>query len=140
MSVSAQQASEAWVRGMSGAAEKVKQGVMGVTVAPTATAAARADYWQQRVSDPETRQAFVRGCQAYTLADWQRAMVERGAGRMASGAAAARATYTAAMSEVLPYLEQVVARVRAMPADTLEDRIQRMVAQTRGMAAFRRRG
>lgn len=127
-----------WVQNLSGASESIRRGVQAVTEAPTAAAARAVDLWQQRVSSQSARDKFQRNLQRVTLEQWRNDMLTKGLNRIATGAQAARPKFEAFMSQFLPFVESVAQRVRQMPKTTLEDRIQRAVAQMRGNAEFRR--
>lgn len=127
-----------WVTNLGGAVEKIRQGVQGVTTSPTQAAAAAGQLWQQRVQDPATLQKFQRGLQRVSLADWQNAMLNKGIPRIATGAANAKDKFTAFLTQFLPFVQNVAAQVHQMPKATLDDRINRAVAQIRGNAGFRR--
>lgn len=127
-----------WVSHLGGAVDKIRQGVQSVTTAPTAAAAAAGQLWQQRVADPATLAKFQRSLQRVSLADWQNSMINKGIPRIATGAANAKDKFQAFLTQFLPFVTNVANQVRQMPKATLDDRINRMVAQVRGTAAFRR--
>lgn len=127
-----------WVTNLGGAVEKIRQGVQAVTTSPTQAAAAAGQLWQQRVNDPATLAKFQRGLQRVSLADWQNAMLSKGIPRIAQGAQASKDKFVAFLTQFLPFVQNVAAQVHQMPKATLEDRINRAVAQIRGNAAFRR--
>ncbi len=87
----------------------------------------------------EAKEKFQRNLGRVTLEQWKRAALDKGVNRIASGASASRSKVEQFLGEFLPYVESVASRVRQMPKATLEDRIQRAVAQMRGNAEFRRR-
>lgn len=127
-----------WVQRLGGATDKIRQGVQGVTTSPTQQAAAAVATWQARVADPATAQKFQRSLSRVSLADWQNAMLNKGIPRIATGAANAQPKFQNFLQQFLPFVEQVAAGVRQMPKATLDDRINRAVAQIRGTAAFKR--
>lgn len=127
-----------WVRNIGAATESIRKGVQSVTEAPTAAAARSVDLWQQRVSSQQARDKFSRNLQRVTLEDWRAAMLNKGVPRVAAGASAAQPKFESFMNQFLPFVNGVAARVRAMPKATLEDRINRMIAQVRGTAEFTR--
>lgn len=128
----------AWVSGMSGASEKVKRGVAAVNESPTAAAARAVDFWQSQVSSDQARQKYIRGLGRVSLEEWRTQMMNKGVSRMGAGAQAARSKFESFMSEFLPFVQSVSERVRQMPKNSLEDRIQRMVEQVRQVSQFRR--
>lgn len=131
-------AADRWVAGLSNATAKIRSGVQAVTTSPTQQAAAAVSLWQQRVNDPATAAKFVNSLNRVSTADWQNAMLNKGLNRIASGAAAAHDKFMSFMQQFLPYVNNVASQVKNMPKNTLEDRINRAVAQIRGNAAFKR--
>lgn len=104
MAVSADQAAQDWVNGLSAKTAKIKANVEAVTVAPGQAAArqkaayvagvtSRADHWAQRVG-------------AVTREEWITAMVTKGIPRIASGASAAKDKMAAFFQVMLPYVER----------------------------------
>lgn len=138
MPLGATDVAEKWVRNIGAATDSIRKGVQAVTEAPTAAAARSADLWQSRVTSDQAKQKFVRNLQRVTLEDWRSAMLNKGVGRVATGAQASRAKFEAFMAQFLPFVQNIAARVRSMPKATLEDRIQRAIAQIRGVAEFSR--
>lgn len=126
-----------WAQRYGAATDKMRAGAQAVTTAPQAKAAAAVDKWLARLNDPSTRTKFVNSLSKGTLADWQNAYLQKGLARAASGAQAAIPKMTAFLTSFLPFQANVTAQVRTMPSTTLEDRINRAVAQIRGTAAYR---
>lgn len=127
-----------WVSRLGGSTDKIRQGVQAVTTSPTQQAANAAAVWQARVAMPETAQKFQRALSRVSLADWQNAMINKGIPRIATGASNAQAKFQAFLTQFLPFVAQVAQTVHQMPHTTLDDRINRAVAQIRGTAAFKR--
>lgn len=127
-----------WVSHIGGAVDKIRQGVQSVTTSPTQAAAAAGNLWQQRVADPATLAKFQRSLGRVSLSDWQNAMINKGIPRIATGASNAKDKFTAFLTQFLPFVNNVANQVRAMPKATLDDRINRAVAQIRGTAQFKR--
>jgi hypothetical protein len=127
-----------WVSHIGGAVDKIRQGVQSVTTAPTQAAAAAGNLWQQRVADPATLAKFQRSLSRVSLSDWQNAMINKGIPRIATGASNAKDKFTAFLTQFLPFVNNVANQVRSMPKATLDDRINRAVAQIRGTAQFKR--
>lgn len=131
---------EKQIRRVQQASEDVRAGVQRVDEAPGAKAAAKQEKLVQafleaiRTGKWQTRVAGV------TLEEWRQAMLSKGVPRIAEGIAAARGDIEDFWREFLPHLERVVAEVERMPDTTLEERIQRAVAQMRGAARFTRGG
>lgn len=135
--VTPEQAANKWRDRLSGAGAEIQAGVMAVTESPGAAAARSADLWLQKVTASKPK--WVRRVSAVTLQDWQQAMVTKGLGRIQSGAQAAQPKVQSFMSEFLPYVDQGVAKVKAMPKGTVEAGIARAGAMIRHNAGFVRK-
>lgn len=126
-----------WAQNLGGATAKIQAGVQAVTTAPQQKAAASVQKWLAALNNPATAQKYVASLQKGTLQDWQNATLQKGLSRVASGAQAAIPKMQAFLQSFLPFQANITQQVRSMPSVTLEDRINRMVAQVRGTAAYR---
>ncbi len=133
-----QEAAAKWAARTSAASSDYASGVMRVTQAPGAAAAAASSKWQARVADPSTKSKFERGSSAVSLQAWQQAASQKGASRLASGAQAAAPKFEQTMAKLLPYIATARAAVRAMPSGDLEQNIARSAAMARAMAKFQK--
>jgi len=131
--------SDRWARGMSGAAETMRQGVNAVTTAPTEKAAAAADRYAEGVQRAVSSGKFQAGLRRVGLSDWQRAMAEKGIPRVASGAVSAKPKMESFMSQFIPHVEAGQRKLENMPRGDLSQNIARMVANVEHMAQFKRR-
>ena len=75
---------------------------------------------------------------AVPLDAWKDKMINVGIPRVSSGAAANVGKVQDFMGKFLPYLDAGKARIDAMPKGTLQNSIDRMVAQVQYNAAFKR--
>lgn len=123
-----------WNTAMQGASSAYTAGVQSVTEAPGQAAAAAAPLWAQNTVAAQPK--FAANSAAVTLASWQSSAVNKGAPRLASGAAAAQPKYQTAMTGVLQQISQVVGSLPAR--GTLDQNIARSVAFQRGMAAYKK--
>lgn len=123
-----------WAQRLSASTNEIQAGVQAVTTAPGARAAAAVDTWLARIQ--ASRDKWVRNVQAVSLSSWQQAMIQKGIPRISSGATAAVPKMTAFMSQWLPFAEQGAQTVRNMPNATLQDGINRAVAQITHNAQF----
>lgn len=133
--VTADQAAAQWAQRLSGATDRITQGVNSVTTAPGQAAArqkaaylanvqAAGDKWASRVA-------------SVPLSDWQQAMTQKGAPRIAQGAQAAQPKFAQFMGQLLPYIDSGKS---ALPArGNLEQNIARSTAWIRHMSNFQRR-
>ena len=127
-----------WVSGMQGATEAMKRGVAAVTVSPGQKAAAAADKWLQKTT--AARDKFARRVGAVSLDQWQTAMNNYGISRVGTGATQKSDKFESFMTDFLPYLKTGVAKVEAMPKNTLSDSGARMLAMMEHNAAYVRKG
>lgn len=135
--VTAEQATAKWLTRLSGASQQITDGVNGVTVAPGAKAAAAKDLWANRVLAAKDKWATRVG--SVTLPEWQNAMITVGIPRIATGAQAKQGKMQDFMAQFLPYLDQGVSKVSAMPKGDINASIARASAMIMHNAAFKRR-
>lgn len=130
------QATAKWVQNLSAAADRMTAGAQAVQTAPGQAAAAAADKWLQRVTASKAK--FAANVGAVTLQQWQQAYINIGVPRVAQGAQAKQSKVNSFMTQFLPYLQQGVATIDAMPSTTLEDGIARATAMIRYNSKFKR--
>jgi len=128
-----------WASRMQAASETVKQGVQAMTTNPAELAIAAKDRWINGVQRAASEGRYEQGLSQVTLADIQRAMINKGIPNMMNGAREAQPKVQRFMSELLPYTAEVSAAVQAMPKGTLADSIARATRAIEMMAKFRRR-
>lgn len=126
-----------WLNNMSRASEAYKAGVQAVTESPTAKAAAAADRYVQGVQRAVDTGKFQNNLQRISLPAWQQATINKGAARLASGAAAAQDKMQAAMQSLIPYIQQGVSQLP--PRGDMNANIQRAVAMMTWMGNYRGR-
>lgn len=127
-----------WAQNLAGASQKIAQGVAAVTESPGAKAAQAADLWQTRVSSADAKSRFATNTAKVSLTDWKQAMTNKGIPRISQGANDAKPKMTNFLQQFLPFVQNVADSVHQMPKNTLDDRINRAVAQIRGTAQFRK--
>ena len=135
----AQDVAAKWAQRLSGATNEIKAGVMATTVAPSTKAIAKKDKFRQNLLRSIDNGDWEAGLAKVTLPMWQKAMLDKGLGRIASGAQAAQGDFGNFMQELLPYQESVSNQISSMPDLTLEDNIQRMATYVREMSKFKRK-
>lgn len=136
--VTPDQAAAKWAQRSAAATEDVKNGVLNVSEAPGKAAARSKDLWLQRISASADK--WARRVSAVSLQDWQDSMINKGIARIASGTQAAIPKMSAFMAEFLPYVDQGVNQVKAMPKGNVEAGIARAAAMIRHNAQFQRKG
>lgn len=135
--VSAQQAATKWRDRLSAASQQITDGVNGVTTAPGQKAAAAKGLWLARVTAAQDK--WAARVASVSLPEWQAAMINTGIPRIAQGAAAKVGKVEAFMTDFLPYLDQGVAKVNAMPKGDINASVQRATAMIMHNAAYKRR-
>ena len=131
--VSPQQGSDKWKNRIQAATADIQQGIQNTQADPPRLALAKADKWQQNVS--QARPQFEAGLQRVSQAQWKAAALA-GVSRIADGAAKKQEKYTQFAQAFYPYLDQGVAQVKSMPSTTFEDNVQRAVQMMRHNRAF----
>ncbi len=129
-----------WAKNLGSAGESIKAGVNAVTESPTAKAARQVDAYQQGVLRSVADGKYQAGLRRVTLEDWRKAMLEKGAPRVAAGASAAIPKMENFLGEFLPHLEQGQRLLESMPRGDISQNIARAVAMIEHNSKFRRRG
>lgn len=132
----AQEVADKWATNLGNAQTSMTNGVNRVTTAPGQAAAAKRMKWIAAIQNPATQDKWARKVSAVSLQSWKDSMTNIGIPRAAQGAAAKKPKFVAAMTTLLPYIDQVTAQVRAMPDTTPTDREQRAIAMMRGMRNY----
>jgi hypothetical protein len=112
-------------------------GANAVTVAPGIKAAAAADKWLMKVQAAKPK--FITNVRRTSLADWQASYINIGVPRVSQGAQAKQQKMLTFMQEFIPHLQAGAAKIDAMPSATIDDGIQRAIAQIRHNATFTRK-
>lgn len=131
-----QQATEKWLRNARNSGESYRDGVNSVTEAPGMKAAAKSDKWLQNTM--EARSKWEQRVSDVSLGEWKRQTLEKGTQRYLTGIESGAPKMAEFMQEFLPFAQQVSDEIQSMPDLTLDQNIQRMVANTRRIAEFRR--
>jgi hypothetical protein len=118
-----------WAQNLSGASQSYIQGVQAVTESPTAKAAANPQKYLAGVAGAVNSGKWANKLNAVTLNQWQQAATQVGAQRLASGATAAKPKVAAFWQQFGPILQQVTTQTNQMPSNTVQDRINKAVAQ-----------
>lgn len=126
-----------WAQRTAGAGEAYASGIRNARRDPMQAAKAAKATYVARVQEAAANGKYERGLDRVTRAEWERASIEKGQSRLASGAQASQGKMGDFMGKFLPHAEQVSQQVRGMPNATMEDRLNRMVANARGNAKFK---
>lgn len=134
-----QEVAEKWARRTAAASSDYAAGVQRVTQAPGAAAAAQQGRLLQRFTDSVQSGKWGQRVSSVSLADWQRAAIDKGAPRFAGGVQAAQPKMQDFMQQFLPVVESAKGKIAAMPHNNVEDGINRAATYIREVAKFRRR-
>jgi len=126
-------------RRLKAATEDIRIGVERVTEAPGAKAAAKAEKMKQNLVAAIDSGKWQKRVSSVTLDEWKSKMIAKGLGRIASGVDAALPKTTEFHAQLQDHQSGIDAQIAKMPDLTLEDNIQRMVQQVRGMKKFVRK-
>jgi hypothetical protein len=125
-------------RRLKAATEDIRIGVERVTEAPGAKAAAKAEKMKQNLVASIDSGKWQKRVSSVTLDEWKSKMIGKGLGRISSGVDAAIEKTTEFHSQLQSHQAGIDSQLGKMPDLTLEDNIQRMVHQVRGMKKFKR--
>lgn len=134
---SPQQAAANWARGMTGAGDKAKAGVMALQVSPTELAAQAVPRMVQGVMEAANSGKTAANLRAVSLQSWQKSYVEKGLPIMGSRASQAQPKVAAFMGQFLPFLQSNVDQLKSMPRGDLGQNIQRAVFMMESNAKFK---
>lgn len=124
-------AATAWRDRLSGAQQAYTDGVNGTAVAPGQLAAAAGDRWLANTTSSLPR--FKANSAAVSKESWQRAAIDKGAPRLASGASAAMPKVEAVFAKLFPAIKS---EVGALPArGNIDQNINRSAQFARKMNA-----
>jgi len=104
-------AAAAWSQRLGAATQAYTDGVNAVTVAPGQLAAAAKDRWLANTQAAAPR--FAANSAAVSREQWQAAAINKGAGRLASGASAAQPKMEAVFTKLFPAIRNVRASLPA---------------------------
>ena len=129
-------AAQKWANNLGAATAAYTAGVQAVTAAPGQAAAAAVDRY---ISGTQAAaQKFATKSAAVSLTSWQQSAINKGAPRLATGATAAQAKFTAALTSLFPAISQAVASLP--PKGNLQQNIARSVAFQTAMANYKSQG
>ena len=136
ISITPEQFTEKHSRRLKGALEDMRRGVEGVTSAPGAAAAKKADKMRAGIVRSLDDGTWARRVGAVSLEDWKKSMLEKGLNRVAAGVDGSQAKIQAFATQLLAAESTLQAEIAKLPDLTLEDSISRMTSWVRGMAKF----
>ena len=134
--MSAAETAEKWGRNTKGATEEMRRGVQRVTEAPGQKAAAKADKMRAGIVNAIDSGKWAENVGAVPLSEWKEKMLTKGVGRVSAGVDAANGKVVDFHNQLSDHQDRLSSQISNMPDLTLEDGINRMVAQVRGMSEF----
>lgn len=132
-----EEAAAKWAQRTGAAGSDWQRGVERVTESPTAKAAAAADKWQQKLSDPRAKEKFKRNVGRVSTEEWKSRTVAK-AGNFTAGAQGAVDKMQKHQQEVQPFMDALKRKIAGMPNNTPQDAANRAAAWVLGMAEYRR--
>lgn len=124
-----------WLSNLTAAQTSMKNGAMALQQSPGLLASQAADKWLARVTASKAK--FAQNTANVTLQQWQNAYTGVGISRAIQGAQAKQSNVTAFQTQFLPFLQQGVSKIDAMPKNTLQDGVARAVAMINYNATFK---
>ena len=121
------------------AVEDIRTGVEKVSVSPTQLAARKADKMLAKLTERVKDGTWAARLQKVSLEDWRRKMVEKGIPRIPGGIDAAADKVRDFASQLLPYIDSGLGKIRSMPDMTIEDAVNRAATWIRYMSAFKKK-
>jgi hypothetical protein len=132
--ITAAEYAEKHARRLKGSTEDIRRGVSRVTVAPTASAAGKIDKMKANLDRAFSEGRVKSGLLKVSLDDWQKAMTDKGLGRISAGIDAVQGKQVQMAERLLAAVDSAAGKVRSMPDITLDDSINRMTAFVREMS------
>lgn len=133
-----QTAAKNWEQRMQTASQSYVEGINAVVDSPMEKAAQAATKYAEGVNRAVSSGKYAAKLREVSTQDWKRAAVDK-ASRLATGATAAKTKVERFWNAFGPFQEQVTEKVRAMPTNTMQERIARAVAQMQGTHEFQER-
>ena len=137
--VTPEEYAEKWNRRIKAATEDMRKGVSRVTEAPTEKAAAKAEKMKAHLIEAIDSGKWAERLKSVSLEQWKDAMINKGIGRVAAGADAAKAKQVEFAKQLLSAVEAARAKLEGMPDLTIEDSINRVATYIREMSKFKKK-
>jgi hypothetical protein len=118
------------------AVEDIRRGVERIKDNPMQKAAKKKDKYLQSIQHAVTSGKWERSLNAVPLDDWKTALMNKGINRLPQGIDEAHAKMVEFAKKLNDFQDKLAQQVNAMPDNTPEDRINKMVAWVRGMSKF----
>ncbi len=115
------QAIAKWKQNLGNAQNSFTMGVQGVTVSPMQKAADNAQKYVQGVQNAVNSGKWQAGLTQVSLADWQKAMTQKGWANMQTGINNLSAKAVGNMTSLINFAQQLKQQIASMPKATLAD-------------------
>jgi hypothetical protein len=125
-----------WESRLNAATDRIRVGVEKVSEAPGIKAAAQADKFRLKILEAIESGRWAGEVSRVTLADWKKAMLEKGIPRIRAGTAGAVPEMEEFGKELFTHIESGQREIEALPSVTLDDNIERMTRFIRHMSTF----
>lgn len=135
--ISPQQFADRWLQGMQNGVQRYKEGVQNPSKDPIQAAIDAKQKYLAGVQEAFNSGRYEQGLRSQTQQSWTQAALERGANRIAGGAAASKGKVSNFAGQFLSQLASVQASVNNMPSDTYEQRQARARAMADGLHALK---
>lgn len=129
-----------WTDRVAVAAPDYEAGVKAPTKDWADRATAAETRWSTEIAKAATEKRFSAGVKTVGTSGWQEKTIAKGVPRWPEGVRIGRADYEDAIRNVLAFEDPLQKKILAMPDATLDQRIARMTAWVKGMAAFKKKG
>jgi hypothetical protein len=137
--VNTQDIANKWSRRLGQSTEDIKKGVEGVSTAPSELAVRKKEKFVAELMKAIQEGKWEEALKQYGLDEWKKDMINKGIGRIASGAENAKSDFTDFLNQFLPYAYDVKSKADSMPDLTLEDRIAKATFVMRELSKFKRK-
>lgn len=114
MAMSAQDRAKKWAENLIRSKPSIRSGIEGVTVSPTAKAAAAVDKYADGCARAASEGTFVAGCQKVTLQDWKDKAIGKGLANLDTGVRASETKVAAFQQKAEPYYKMAKERAAAV--------------------------
>jgi hypothetical protein len=132
-----QQIADKQVRNATNAVQDYRNGVNAVTVNPMDKAIASIQKMRNNFNAAVDSGKVQAGMASVGINAWKAAASKKGGDNYAGGITAAAGKILAFQTQIAPFRAQLQATIATMPTDTLDQRLQKMVANAKGMSTFR---
>ena len=123
-----------WTAGLTGAGQKIQDGVNRVNVAPGQKAAQQVQKYINNVTAAVPK--WQRKVAAVPLESWRSAMITKGVPRVASGAQASETKFQNALVPLFQFMQGLWQQIDAMDTSTPAARDAKMLAWVQGMRQY----